>query len=53
MTGEGNSTNNNCDQCINDLEFKNDFENDKNCYEKCKYYYYYEELNDYHCTENE
>ena len=52
-TGEGNSTNNNCDQCINDLEFKNDFENDKNCYEKCKYYYYYEELNDYHCTENE
>ena len=52
-TVEGNSTNNNCDQCIDGLEFKNDFENNKNCYEICKYYYYYDELNDYHCTENE
>ena len=52
-TVEGNSTNNNCDQCIDGLEFKNDFENNKNCYEICKYYYYYDELNYYHCTENE
>ena len=25
--------------------------NNKNCYEKCEYYYYVDEENNYHCTE--
>ena len=34
-------------------EFKTDFENDKNCYKKCSYYYYFDENKNYFCTETE
>ena len=50
-SGEGFLENNNCDLCKNNFIFIE--KNDKNCYEKCKYYYYYDELNKYHCTVGE
>ena len=50
--GEGNNENNNCEECINNFEFKEDFENDKNCYRICDYYYFFDENNKYECTES-
>ena len=42
----GNDINNNCDECINNYKFLNEsFVNNKNCFEKCPYYYYFNENN--------
>ncbi|MBO6195110.1 MAG: hypothetical protein J6O56_02045, partial [Bacilli bacterium] len=46
----GNEIDNKCIECISTHEMKNDFVNDKNCYEKCTYNYYYDSSNNYHCT---
>ena len=40
---------NECIECNSGFEFKNDFENDKKCYEKCTYNYYYD-YNNIICT---
>ena len=48
---EGNETNNNCDECQMNFLFINDsYASDKNCYENCQFYYYFDELNIYNCT---
>jgi len=50
-TGPGTSTNNNCDKCINGYGFLSEpFVNQKNCFENCNYYYYFNENNEYFCT---
>ena len=41
---------NKCIECKDDYEIKNDDENDKNCYKKCTYKYYYDSNNKYTCT---
>ena len=52
--GVGTTTNHNCEECISNYRFLNDFDNDKNCYPDCgTYNYYFDESNVYHCTENE
>ena len=50
--GEGNETNNNCIECKDNLRPLNDSFNITNCYENCEYYYYFDESNGFHCTEN-
>ena len=45
----GNEDNNKCIECISTHEFKTDFENDNNCYQKCDNYYYFDSSNKYHC----
>ena len=45
----GTNIENNCTSCRDGYEFKNDLENDKNCYEICSKYYYYDSDNNYHC----
>ena len=48
----GNLTQNNCLTCA--TNYINEPENNsKNCVDKCKYYYYYNSLNRYTCTEDE
>ena len=49
----GNELDNKCIECMTGYEFKTDFENDKNCYKKCSYYYYFDENKNYFCTETE
>ena len=46
----GDDSNNKCIDCISGYEFKEDFENDYNCYEKCHNYYYFDIDKKYHCT---
>ena len=46
----GNESDNKCIECKDDYEIKNDDENDKNCYKKCTYKYYYDSNNKYTCT---
>ena len=50
--GPGNEKNNSCKKCKSDLIFINDIKYKNNCYEKCQYYYYFNETDDYICTEN-
>ena len=42
----GDNYNHKCTEC-----YPNYNHNDSNCFEKCKYYYYYDLLNEYHCSE--
>ena len=49
----GEKTHNKCIECKEGYEFKNDFVNDTNCYQKCNYNYYYDSDNNYHCTNND
>ena len=50
----GNYTNHNCIECKLNLISLNESKYEKNCYKKCQYYYYFDDLNDYyHCTEKE
>ena len=46
----GNKENNRCIQCNTNYIFIFDFENDNNCYEVCKYYYYFDLNKKYYCT---
>ena len=50
--GEGNETNNNCIQCQTNFTFLNDSKFVNNCYQKCEYYYYFDEFGNHFCTEN-
>ena len=48
---KGDNTDNNCIECNTDYPFgilKNDY---LNCYQDCKYYYYFDEKGNYYCTE--
>ena len=45
---KGIETNHKCTQCNHGFTL-----NGTNCYEICKYYYYFDSNNVYHCTENE
>ena len=49
--GPGNRTNNNCIICKSDFIFLNESLEENNCYEKCEYYYYFDESNNYHCVD--
>ena len=50
--GPGNETYNNYIKCKNDFIFLNDSIYNTNCYKRCEYFYYFDEFNNYHCTEN-
>ena len=43
----GDDSNNNCIECKSGFDLKKN----NNCYEHCDYYYYFNELNEYKCTE--
>ena len=43
----------NCIECNSQYEFRNDFQNDKKCYEKCTYNYYYDSNNNNVCTNDD
>ena len=49
--GEGNEAINNCIECNDNLTLINNSMYNTNCYEKCNYYYYFDETNNFHCTE--
>ena len=49
--GEGNETYNNCKECKDNLTFYNNSDNIINCYPICNNYYYFDELNIFHCSE--
>ena len=49
----GDDNNNNCLICKNNFTHRQDFENDKNCYDNCPFYYYYDSKNNYQCTLND
>ena len=51
--GEGNEIYNNCTECNNGYLFLNDSLYETNCYNKCEYYYYFNESNKYKCTSQE
>jgi surface protein len=47
----GDNSDNNCDKCFDDYKFVPDsLLKEKNCYEKCEFYYYLDEFNNYYCT---
>ena len=46
----GDKTNNNCSRCKEEFMLYKNNMNISNCYEKCDYYYYFDELNEYHCN---
>ena len=48
----GNDINNNCTECKANFIFLNETDYKSNCYKKCQYYYYFDEFNNYKCTEN-
>ena len=48
----GEEFQNNCDECKINYTFLNDT-TDNNCYEECKFYYFFDESNKYFCTQNE
>ena len=50
--GIGNKENNNCKECKPNYIFINESSYSKNCYNPCQKYYYFNESNDYICTEN-
>ena len=49
-SNEGNKSNHNCLECILNYRFINDTDKKNNCYENCDYYYYFDSLDEYHCT---
>ena len=49
----GNENNNKCTLCKLNYTFKNDYENDNNCYKECQFYYYFDINKKYHCTIND
>ena len=46
----GDNKNNNCKTCKENYIFRNDFSNDNNCYEKCSFYYYFDNDKNHFCT---
>ena len=52
-TIKGNEIYNNCDECKDDFIFLNEsFINKNNCFKKCEYFYYFNEQEQYSCTQN-
>ena len=47
-----NETNNNCIECKSGFIFLNNSLKVENCYKQCPYYYYFNEFNNYICTED-
>ena len=39
-----------CTECLDNYEYKKDFDNDTNCYQKCEFNYYYEPDRNLICT---
>jgi len=50
--GEGNETINNCQECKSNFTFLNEIKFKTNCYENCEHYYYFDDSNNYNCTED-
>ena len=50
--GPGNVNDNNCSECNRNFIFLKNITNTNNCYEKCDYYFYFD-MDTYHCTEEE
>ena len=50
---EGNQINNNCIECFDEFIFINDSIFKSNCYKQCTYYYYFDENDNYTCTESQ
>ena len=49
----GDNINHNCTKCKDEFTFELKTNNYKNCYEKCDYYYYFDNINNtYYCTTN-
>ena len=48
----GNTINNNCEECITNYILIKTPQNYNNCYKKCDFYYYFDDSNDYHCTDS-
>ena len=47
----GNETYNNCEECVDNFISINESSSiENNCYEKCVYYYYFDDNLNYHCT---
>ena len=51
--GSGDATNHKCLSCINGYRLLNDEVYPKNCYEDCTDYFYFDNSNVYHCTNDE
>ena len=49
---KGNNITHNCLSCSKDFQISLNFTNYFNCYQRCKYYYYFDKENNYHCTFN-
>ena len=49
--GEGNKKINNCKKCIDNFIFINEILYKTNCFPRCNNYYYFDEYNEYQCTE--
>ena len=47
---EGNNITHNCKECNNNFPVTKNINNFINCYINCKYYYYFDKENNYHCT---
>ena len=50
--GPGNEKDNNCSKCKDNYFLLRNPLSENNCYEKCQNYYFFNETNDYICTEN-
>ena len=50
-SGEGNERNNNCIECAPNLVFIKESSYKTNCCENCNYKYYFDEFNEFHCTQ--
>ena len=50
--GKGKKFYHNCLECKQNLTFVNDSMYATNCYKKCDYYFYIDDLNNFHCTNN-
>ena len=50
--GPGEKEAHNCIECKSNFLLINNLVNNTNCYEQCQYYYYFNESEDYMCTEN-
>ena len=50
--GPGDEKVHNCIECKANFLLVNDLVNNTNCYEKCQYNYYFNEIDNYLCTEN-
>ena len=49
-SGTPTDSNDNCITCIEGLSLIKNIQNIENCYLNCNYYYYFDENNEYHCT---